>query len=245
MILVRPLIDHDATRLEFARISVVSVRHGGGVVGRPVPGQLERRANCRRAGRRRVPLQRRVIRVLEDLDRERRRLGPGLLDLAPVRAHPVHPWRRPHSGQSRWRGYTRSEGRRARPDLEGAEVRGRFVGVGLQLAVILRQVLRQVPALRRIELLVALETGRVGEPGIGAQASRKQALANEAAAVNADLVGRALTGEDGANRVEVRRDLLLELGGGAVEIDCEIDRRSSRLPDVPCANERLLRLERA
>jgi len=162
-----------------------------------------------------------------------------------VRAHPVHPWRRPRSGHSRWRGYTRSEGKCARLDSEGAEVCGRFVGVGLQLAVILRQVLRQVPALRRIELLVALETSRVGEPGIRAQASRKQALANEAATVDADLVGRALTGEDGADRIEVRRDLLLELGGGAVEIDCEIDRRSLRLRDISCANERLLRLERA
>jgi hypothetical protein len=50
--------------------------------------------------------------------------------------------------------------------------------------------------------------------------------------------------EHGADRVEVRRDLLLELGGGAVEIDCEIDGRPLRSADISGAHQRLLSLER-
>ena len=49
MVLVRPLIDHNAARFEFARVSVVPVRHGGGVVeGRLVTGRLKNSHTNRR-----------------------------------------------------------------------------------------------------------------------------------------------------------------------------------------------------
>src|SRR5271163_480634 len=57
MILVGPLEDHDTARFQCARVLIVSVRHGRGVVRRLVSRQLKRRADRRSARWRRVSLK--------------------------------------------------------------------------------------------------------------------------------------------------------------------------------------------